>query len=232
MSTDQLGSEFDIHTGGIDLKFPHHENEIAQAGGHLARFWLHTEFLTVERAKMAKSVGNITRLKDIKDPAAFRLAVLSSHYRSQMDFSQDILEDAENRLRVLREFASKIINNPARDDDQTKLDDLRHRFGLALSDDLATPQAFAVLAEFEKAGLYGEGAESLLRDIDNILGLDLFRGIQALRNGVIGMLLTERNAARVEQDWVKSDRLREEIVSHKVSLEDTPRGTIIWQEQR
>ena len=230
MSTNQLGSEFDIHTGGIDLKFPHHENEIAQAGGRLARFWIHTEFLTVDRAKMAKSVGNITRLKDIENPIAFRLAVLSSHYRSQMDFSKSILEDAENRLQALHQLASKIINNPSRPEDQAKLDDLRHRFGSALADDLATPQALAILADFEKAGLYGEGAESLLRDIDAILGLDLFRDVQPLRRGVVGVLLTERDAARANQDWLKSDRLRKEITAHKVGLEDTAHGTIIWQE--
>lgn len=229
MSTEYLGQEFDIHTGGVDLKFPHHENELAQSGGVLARYWIHNEHLTVESEKMAKSVGNITRLNDIKDPLAFRLAVLSSHYRSQMDFSDKSLTDAEQRLLALRELASKVVNNESTGD-QATISILRHKFGEAVADDLATPQAMAVVAEFERAGIYGQAAESLLRDMDNILGLNLFTEVKALKSGVVGVLLTERHAAREAKDYIKSDRLREEIATHGVKLDDTPAGQIIWQD--
>lgn len=229
MSTEYLGQEFDIHTGGVDLKFPHHENELAQSGGVLARYWVHNEHLTIDQEKMAKTVGNVTRLSDIDNPLAFRLAVVSSHYRSQMDFSDAVLHDAEQRLLALRILASKVVNNQSTDTTNL-LEDIRHRFGEAIADDLGTPQALAILAELERATIYGQAAEGLLRDIDSILGLDLFAQIKPVKSGAVGMLLTERQVAREAQDWIKSDRLRDEILTHGVKLDDTPQGQIIWED--
>ena len=228
MSQELLGKEFDIHTGGVDLKFPHHENEIAQAGGKLANYWLHNEFLQVESTKMSKSLNNFTTLKDVGDPLVFRLLILSSHYRSQMDYSKTSFDDAVARMQALRELTSRVVNNDTKPS-QESLNDWRVKFNQAMSDDLATPQALAVLAEFEKAKAYGEDAEILLREFDAILGLNLFANVTKLRQGAIDMLLTEREAARKSQDWVKSDRLREEILSHGVGLEDTEAGQVIWE---
>ncbi|MBA3678954.1 cysteine--tRNA ligase, partial [Candidatus Saccharibacteria bacterium] len=109
MSTQYLGMPFDIHTGGVDLKFPHHENEIAQCGGSQANFFIHNEFLQVEGEKMSKSVGNITKLSAIKDPLAFRYAVLQAHYRTQMDFSVHALESAHERMNNLRTYADQLV---------------------------------------------------------------------------------------------------------------------------
>lgn len=229
MSTDILGREFDIHTGGIDLKFPHHENEIAQCEGSLARYWVHNEFLTVDEAKMAKSAGNFTTLDDIDSPLAFRMLVLSAQYRSQMDASADGLLGAENRLKSLREWASRVINNESIVNDD-HIADLKLRFDAAVADDLNTPQALAVLSEAERANVYSPEMRRFIEHVDAALGLQLLHHQKDLRaDSAIAELLVERERARAEQAFERSDQLRAELTTIGVGIEDTPDGQVIWQ---
>lgn len=229
MSTDLLGKEFDIHTGGVDLKFPHHENEIAQCGGTLARYWVHNEHLTIDESKMAKSVGNFVKLEAISDPLAFRLMTLSAHYRSQMDFSKAGLEAAHARMVRLREWASKIVNNPQAGT-SAKMPQLVKDFDAALADDLNTPQALAVLAAIESTAARTEDVYAFLLYADEVLGLHIFEVMDRVRSYEgVEEILARREVARNDQDYALSDELRDKLRELGVGVEDTPDGQIVWQ---
>lgn len=229
MSTDLLGKEFDIHTGGVDLKFPHHENEIAQCGGTLARYWVHNEHLTIDESKMAKSVGNFVKLEAISDPLAFRLMTLSAHYRSQMDFSEAGLDAAHARLVRLREWASKIVNNPQAGT-SAKTSQLVKDFDAALADDLNTPQALAVLAAIESTAARTEDVYAFLLHADGVLGLHIFEVMDRVRSYEgVEEILARREVARNDQDYALSDELRDTLRELGVGVEDTPDGQIVWQ---
>lgn len=229
MSTKYLGHIFDIHTGGIDLKFPHHENEIAQNGGELARYWLHNEFLNVESAKMSKSLGNFLKLDAIDEPLAFRLFVLSGQYRKQMDYTPEALQAASQRLKALREWASKLMNNTL----QTKSKlaaDLTERFDAAMADDLNSPEALAALAEAERANDYTEEMLAFAHHVDDVLGLNLFLGQRNLALDESIMQLVENRAqVRKDKDFERSDKIRDNLAHLGVGVEDTPDGQIIWE---
>lgn len=226
MSTQYLGKEFDLHTGGIDLKFPHHENEIAQCGGVLARYWLHNEFLNVETEKMSKSLGNFVRLTDIGgDPLALRLLILSAHYRSRMDYSAASLAEAGQRRLALKEWASKVVNNEG--DGDAKV--LTKSFDTALADDLGTPAALAVIAEAERSGQYGAGMKSFIHHLDDTLGLQLLDEVHDVKSGEVAELLSERAEVRQKQDWTTSDALRDKLNNMGIGVEDTTAGQIVWQ---
>lgn len=229
MSTDLLGAEFDIHTGGVDLKFPHHENEIAQCGGTLARYWVHNEHLTIEQSKMAKSAGNFVKLDDITDPLALRLMMLSAHYRSQMDFSEKGLAAAHARLVNLREWASKLVNNPQPGTDE-RIGQLAKDFDKALADDMNTPQALAILAAVENTTARTEDVYALLLHVDEVLGLHIFELMERVRTmeGVED-ILAEREAARNDKDYARSDELRAQLHDLGVGVEDTSDGQVVWQ---
>lgn len=229
MSTDLLGAEFDIHTGGVDLKFPHHENEIAQCGGILARYWVHNEHLTVEKSKMAKSAGNFVRLDDIVDPLALRLMFLSAHYRTQMDFSESGLGSAQARLVRLREWASKVVNNP-QSGVSSKVSALAKDFDVALADDLAVPQALSILAAIESTGARTEDVYAFLLHADQVLGLHIFEILEPVRSkSGVEDLLAKRAQARANKDFTQSDMLRDQLHRLRVGVEDTPDGQVVWQ---
>lgn len=231
MSTKYLGDEFDLHTGGIDLKFPHHENEIAQCGGVLARYWLHNDHLRVGGEKMAKSRNNFYTLEDVSEhgnPLAFRLMVLSSHYRSQMDYSHAGLAEAENRLKTLREWTSRVINNET-NDESSSVAELRTRFDAALADDLGTPAAQAVIAEAERSGIFGENMRDFISHIDAVFGLNLLIGNELLNETDIQVNLDKRQQARDNNNYEQSDTLRDDLKRLGVGVEDTPTGQIIWR---
>ncbi|MBP9827079.1 cysteine--tRNA ligase [Candidatus Saccharibacteria bacterium] len=228
MSTKYLGHEFDIHTGGVDLKFPHHENEIAQNGGVLARYWVHNEFLQVESEKMSKSLGNFQTLDNIKNPLAFRLFALSGHYRSQMDFQAQSLEDAERRLHNLQIWASKVVNNDG-PEKNPELETLLQAFDAALADDLNTPNALAIIANIERLNIFGAAGKDALEQIDNLLGLQLLKSAVKITDQALLNLVKEREAARLNADWQKSDLIREQLASRGIGLEDSSNQTIIWQ---
>jgi cysteinyl-tRNA synthetase len=240
MSMKYLGERFDIHTGGIDLKFPHHEDEIAQsegATGHeVVGLWMHGEFLTLGEAKMAKSAGNIIRVADLPakgfDPLDFRYLALTAHYRSKLDFTEGAMQAAAAGLRRLR----RAVAEAGTDGDGRSLIDLaapplaeyRDRFVTAISEDLATPAGLAVAHEVARAAeLTAQQRRALLLDFDRVLGLDLDEPLaeptQQLPAGA-DALLARRADARAARDFGTADALRDELASLGVEVRDTPHG--------
>ena len=234
MSLKHLGTRFDIHTGGIDLKFPHHEDEIAQSEGALGHdvvsIWMHGEFLTLEDAKMAKSAGNIIRVADLPqlgyEPLAFRYLALTAHYRSRLDFTAEAMHAATSGLARLRRAAVP-ATEPV-DLAEPPMIGYRERFLAAVTDDLGTPRALALAHEVAGAReLTDPQRAALLRDFDRVLGLSLDRpvgsGGEELPAGA-AELLERRAAARADRDWPLADRLRAELLDLGVEVRDTPDG--------
>ncbi|MEI7818977.1 MAG: cysteine--tRNA ligase [bacterium] len=229
MSTKYLGHTFDIHTGGIDLKFPHHENEIAQNNGNLAHYWVHNEFLHVDSEKMSKSLGNFQTLSDIENPIAFRLLVLSSHYRKQMDFTAEALAAAQNRIASLREWVSRAINNQTKIHSAT-ITKIREAFDQSIAADLGVSSALAFVAELEKTEMYGPEVVEFIQHLDDVLGLQLLDNQTNLRaDESVMQLLSNRADVRKHKDFDRSDSIRDSLRKLGVGIEDTPHGQIIWQ---
>jgi cysteinyl-tRNA synthetase len=240
MGMKYLGDRFDIHTGGIDLKFPHHEDEIAQSDGAVGHqvitLWMHGEFLTLADAKMAKSAGNIIRVSDLPekgfDPLDFRYLAQTAHYRSKLDFTQDAMHAAASGLTRLRravaEGASDGTDPAAVDLAVEPMAGYRARFVAAISEDLGMPAAVAIAhAVAGAADLSPAQRRALLLDFDRVFGLDLGRapaaGDEALPEGAAA-LLERRAAARAARDFAASDALRDELSALGVEVRDTPAG--------
>lgn len=228
MSTDFLGKTFDIHTGGVDLKFPHHENEIAQCGGAQANYYLHNEHITIQSEKMAKSVGNIKNIDDIKDPMAFRFLVMSANYRSQMDFSETELKVAHEKIAKLRTYIDQLMlarvgQLPGKDKTR-QVEKFNKEFREAMEDDLNTPKALAALASIE-GRIFTEDAREAMRLFDSIFGLRLVNDTP-----LSDIVLKEIDAytdARMDKNFEKSDLLRKKILDeHKLIVADTEIGTL------
>jgi cysteinyl-tRNA synthetase len=240
MSVDALGQPFDIHTGGVDLIFPHHENEIAQstAAGNerYAQFFIHNEHLLVDGKKMSKSLNNFFTLRDIAergfDTLAFRVMVLQAHYRSQTNFTWENLEAAQSRLAAYRAMAVRRFQpeqNGAITPDELK--QARQAIQEAMADDLNTPQALARLSALESAidngGITPDCQEAfgeLLEWLDNLLGLDL--AAQPDITDAQRQLIVQRQTARDNQDWRASDELRDQLVATGIAVRDTPDGPV------
>ncbi|HEY7333131.1 MAG TPA: cysteine--tRNA ligase [Candidatus Limnocylindria bacterium] len=240
MSIKYLGERFDIHTGGIDLKFPHHEDEIAQSEGvtghPVVSIWMHGEFLTLADAKMAKSAGNVIRVSELPDkgfePLAFRYLALTAHYRSKLDFTEDAMHAAASGLRRLR----RAVAEGATDADGEADVDLtvapmaayRARFVEAVSDDLGMPAALAVAHAVASASDLSPGARrALLLDFDQVLGLSLDAPADVAGGELpagAAELLERRAAARAARDFATSDALRAELSALGVEVRDTPDG--------
>jgi cysteinyl-tRNA synthetase len=240
MSMKYLGERFDIHTGGIDLKFPHHEDEIAQsegATGHrVVSLWMHGEFLTLDDAKMARSVGNVIRVTDLPSkgfqPLDFRYLALTAHYRSKLDFTYDAMHAAASGLARLRRTvaAGSPEGTGERDIDFSAepMAAYRARFADAIADDLGLPAALAVAHSVASADdLAPAERRALLLDFDRVLALSLDAPAESaptdLPDGA-AELLDQRAAARERKDWALSDRLRDELAALGVDVRDTPRG--------
>ncbi|MBW3669664.1 MAG: cysteine--tRNA ligase [Actinobacteria bacterium] len=227
MSLDLLGDGFDIHTGGLDLMFPHHENERAQAvavGKGFARHWMHHAFVEVGGEKMSKSLDNFTSLTDLlarHDARAYRLLVLRSHYRSPMEVTPATIGDAESGLDRLDSFARR-FPSPAAEPDPAAL----ARFRELMDDDLRTPQAVALL--FDLVGQANAGddacAAAAAREIARALGLELRAGGEDI-DAETTALMAERDAARAARDFARADALRDELQSRGWVVEDTAEGT-------
>ena len=236
MSMHYLGQRFDIHTGGIDLKFPHHEDEIAQsegATGHeVVGTWLHGEFLTLDDAKMAKSAGNIIRVSDLPEkgfaPLDFRYLALTAHYRSKLDFTEPAMQAAASGLRRLRRAVAEAgPDGDAADLAREPMAGYRARFADAIADDLAMPAAVAVAHAVAAAeDLPPAQRRALLLDFDRVLGLSLDAPPEAAGDLPEGAaeLLERRAAARAARDYATSDALREELAAMGVDVRDTPGG--------
>jgi len=239
MSMEYLGDWFDIHTGGIDLKFPHHEDEIAQSeavtGHQVVNVWMHGEFLTLGDAKMAKSAGNIIRVRDLPSkgfqPLDFRYLALTAHYRSKLDFTESAMHAAAAGLRRLRRAVAE--GQPAAtepvDLTAAPMDGYRSRFSDAISDDLAMPAAVAIAHGVAGADdLTAAQRRALLLDFDRVLGLDLDAAPDTLAELPPGAaeLLDRRAAARAARDFASSDALRDELAAMGVDVRDTPAGQV------
>jgi cysteinyl-tRNA synthetase len=239
MSIKYLGERFDIHTGGIDLKFPHHEDEIAQSEGVLGHpevsIWMHGEFLTLADAKMAKSAGNVIRVSDLPDkgfePLAFRYLALTAHYRSKLDFTEEAMAAATSGLRRLRRaVAASDADGAVVDLADEPMAAYRARFVEAVSEDLGLPAALAVAHSVAAADdLTPPQRRALLLDFDRVLGLSLDAPAEAVGGELpagAAELLEQRAAARAARDFATSDRLRDELAALGVEVRDTPDGQV------
>jgi cysteinyl-tRNA synthetase len=256
MAETLLGTEFEIHGGGIDLIFPHHENEIAQTEGArerpLAKIWMHNEMLELGGDKMSKSEGNIALLADVLDRWPAEVVVtyfLTSHYRSKLPFSDARLEDARKVVTRLREALRALdagIAHVGTGYDTAlaaAVQNAREDFDAALADDFGTPGAFAALFGIVKAvnvALAGDGpppASGQLRevrhlfvellDVLGISGIDSDGGSGAVPTEVMD-LLEQRQYARAGKDFAESDRLRDEIRALGWEIRDSPEGPQVF----
>ncbi|MCX6433135.1 MAG: class I tRNA ligase family protein, partial [Actinobacteria bacterium] len=214
MSLALLGDSIDVHTGGIDLRFPHHEDERAQSnsatGTDVVRHWVHGEHLLFEGRKMSKSAGNVVLVSDVVerglDPLALRLALLQNRYRQQMNLTWDALDAADST-----DIVATMVQS--------------------LNDDLDTPRVIMMLRELEKSAEISDGAKfETFAYIDRVLGLDLARTVGQAPIQVeptppdISELLQLRADARAAKDWAGSDRIRDELASKGFTVTDTPDG--------
>jgi cysteinyl-tRNA synthetase len=251
MSTVCLGAHFDIHGGGMDLQFPHHENEIAQSeaatGEHFVNYWIHNGFVQVDEEKMSKSLGNFFTVREILkryQPEEVRYFILSSHYRSPLNYSDDNLDKARGALQRLY----TALRATKADDDAVPDSEYAERFQVAMNDDFNTPEALAVLFELtraiNRAREQGSGDVGRLAATLRLLGGRLgilqadpavyLQGPQgAVDSGVddaaINSLVARRDQARAERDWAEADRLRDQLAALGIVLEDAAGGRTQWR---
>jgi cysteinyl-tRNA synthetase len=237
MSLDLLGDGFDLHTGGMDLMFPHHENERAQAvalGRDFAHHWTHHAFITSGGEKMSKSLNNFTTLVDLLervDKRAYRLLVLQAHYRSPLEVTPETTERAVDTLARLDAFARRTAGLDGAVDD-----DLAAEFRTAMDDDLQTPAAMSVVfrAVTEGNTAFDAGDRSragvlatTVRDLAGALGLELEGVVDDELDAATAALVEQRDAARAARDWAAADAARDALVAAGWVVEDTPDGTKI-----
>ncbi len=234
MSVDLLGETIDVHTGGIDLRFPHHEDERAQSdsavGHEVVRHWVHGEHLLFEGRKMAKSTGNVVLVSDVADrghdPLALRLAFLQSRYRTQANLSWDAIAAADTLLTRWRGAVAAWAEEPS----QAMAPGYRDEVLAAFDDDLDTPKALQVLRRLEKDPGIAPGAKfETFAWADRLLGLDLAREVGQVQETAVlpdgaQALLDSRAQARADKDFAASDRLRDELAAVGVVVKDTKAG--------
>ena len=241
MSMKYLGKHFDIHTGGIDLLGTHHPNEIAQSEAatnkKFVNYWLHNEFITIESRKISKSLGNTVTLKNIADrgfsPLAYRLWLLGAHYRSPINFTWEVLAGADKTLFRLKKLLVEELGAKT-----GKVDaNYAEKFALAISDDLDTPKALALLWDLVKdKNIANENKRATIIYFDRIFGLGLedraalskeMKMAQLLPekwSSAVKVLIDEREKARCEQNFQKADTIRQELAQKGYQVKDTPKG--------
>ncbi|MAG08510.1 cysteine--tRNA ligase [Candidatus Woesearchaeota archaeon] len=239
MSMKYLGENFDIHTGGIDLIFPHHQNEIAQSeaatGKKFVGYWLHNEWLLVEGKKMSKSLNNFYTLRDLleKDynPVAVRYLLMSTHYRQRLNFTLDGLEAAKNSVARINDFIFSLKNVKGKENNK-KVEGLikkaKQRFESAMDNDLSVPGALAVVFDFIRDINKEDISKSNAKDVINTIeGFDSVFGVLKDKEKVpeaIKKLAEQREKARKEKDWDKADKIREQIKKKGFVVEDSETG--------
>lgn len=241
MAMDLLGEEFDIHAGGRDLIFPHHENEIAQSHGALntpfAKLWMHAGFLQIDKEKMSKSLGNFVTIRDAlrdHDPEVLRYFLISNHYRSPLIYSEDSLFQAKQSL--IRFYTALRFLPEAERPSHTSYE---NQFIAAMDDDFNTPIALSVLfdlaheihrlreTDMQTAASYGV----LLKELGNVLGIlqtnvdAFFQAGASVDAEKIEQLISARQQARRDKQWSEADRIRDELMALSVAIEDGPQGT-------
>ena len=239
MSFENLGEHFDIHGGGPDLLFPHHENEIAQSecasGNKFANYWLHSGLLKINGEKMSKSLGNFAMLKDLfisYHPEVVRYYLVSSHYRSSLNFDQESLNQARSALTRLYQALTSM------EGEGNELDqDMINQFSFVMNDDLNTPEALSLLFQLAKSinntpdpkqkMKYG----ATLKKLSGVLGLlqdepkNFFQFGATLSDEEIGQQIALRNAARDERDFQTADKIRDSLIEQGIILDDSSDGT-------
>jgi cysteinyl-tRNA synthetase len=251
MAAKYLGPAFDIHGGGVDLRFPHHENELAQsraAGQPFASYWLHNAWITTAGEKMSKSLGNsmlvpevLKRVRGIE----LRFYMVSAHYRSHVEFSFEALDEAAKSFRRIESFLDRVRSSSGESSSSVEPVEtvLPDAFVAAMNDDLGTPAAIAVIHDLVREGnrLLGDGrsaeqAAASVRAMLGVLGLDpddpswgTLGGsddakLSAAVDALVAGLLEERAAARDAKDWGRADAIRDRIAAAGISVEDTPDG--------
>ncbi|HWA38589.1 MAG TPA: cysteine--tRNA ligase [Burkholderiales bacterium] len=240
MSSSLLGDEFDIHGGGQDLQFPHHENEIAQSegatGARFARYWIHNGFVRKDDEKMSKSLGNFSTIRDVLvrfDAEVVRFFILRAHYRSPLNYSDAHLEDARQGLTRLYTALRQVTGGAAAPDWESPSG---KRFREAMDDDFGTPEAVAVLHELANEAFQGRAeASAQLRALGGVLGILQRDPMEFLRGGSAGVdegwieaRIAARNAARGRKDFAAADRIRADLLEKGIVLEDGG-GTTTWR---
>ncbi len=226
MSTQYLGDTFDIHTGGVDLLFPHHENEIAQSEGATGKkfvnIWMEGEHLLVNGEKMAKRLGNIFTLGDVAkkgfDSMAVRYLFLTAHYRSKLNFTWESLEAAQNALLNLKREVSTW------DDPKIGCAEFEGKFKEAVSDDLNMPKALSIFWEMVKSDYPTSARHQSALVMDEVLGLGLSEVKRAQLPDGAQELINKREELRKKGDFAGSDKIREQLAGMGVEVEDTPDG--------
>lgn len=253
MSKKYLGDEIDIHAGGEDLVFPHHENEIAQSeaanGKTFAKYWMHNAFLNIDNKKMSKSAGNFFTVRDILekyDPMVLRFFMLSAHYRSPLNFSADLMEAAKNGLERIRTAVANLqflvgkADGEMTESEIALLDEAKGfgaKFDEAMDDDFNTADAISAMFELVKFINTNAGAEKskafLQALLDEILMLSDICGLiveqkEELLDADIEALIAERQAARKAKNFARADEIRNELLEKGIILEDTREG-VKWK---
>ncbi len=244
MSARELGATFDIHGGGWDLQFPHHENEIAQSEGAsgqpFVRYWMHAAFLNMGEEKMSKSLGNVATAREVLaslDPVQggeqLRLLLLRGHYRSEITYTRELLDDAGNALRGLY---TALRETPPADGPVDWTSPWAARFRDAMNDDFDTPVAFAVLHELraEVNRTRSPALAGLLKGLGATIGFLQQEPDAFLKGGVtvdVAALIAERQAAKRAKDYARADAIRQELDAAGIVLEDKPGGVTEWRKK-
>ena len=247
MSTHYLSNHFDIHCGGVDNIFPHHENEIAQScavsGEAFVNYWLHNEHLLVDGQKMSKSMGNFYTLRDLLEkgcsPEALRYTLISTHYRSKLNFTFEKVKAAQKCINKLRELKRRLkkIDNEEDEVLNSETETMLSKFSEKLGDDLNISGALGELfiwvnylfAELDNDKLdccSAKGALFALRKIDSVLGVIDCENLEV--DDIIHELIKDREKARSDKNWEKADEVRKQLDELGIVLDDTPEGTI-WK---